>query len=142
MLNFGNILQRVLVLGICLVSFLAALAAIPMHRYHSDETPVAVEVSPDHQRFIEVYCSFTPAHATGFDHIEISMRSKGMPFLQRDLGLYNNYAPRHCDADLDPFVRWEDNNTIYITEKQAYLDVDHIHWEPGIVDPGEIDRND
>ena len=138
MLYFLSRLQRVLIFLVCLLSFLMALAGIPLHRYHSHQAPVQIEMSPDGTRFIEVYCSFTPAHATGFDHIEITVRYKSFPFLQRDLGLYND-APRHCNFDTDTLIRWEDNNTIYVVERQAYLSVDAIKGEGALFDPGVID---
>jgi hypothetical protein len=134
-------LQRVPIILVCLLSFPVALAGIPLHRYHSHQTPVQVAISPDGTRFIEVYCSFTRAHNDGFDHIEIVTRHKRAPFLQRDLGLYNNYVPRHCKFNTDVLVRWEDANTIYVIERQAYISVDTIKLEGVLANPGEIDGN-
>ncbi|HLO15038.1 MAG TPA: hypothetical protein VK206_09425 [Anaerolineales bacterium] len=137
-LNFWGKLQGLLILLICMVSFPSALLSIPFHRYHSDQIPVQVETSPDGSRFIEVYCSFTSAHVTGFDHIEIIVRNKKFPFLQRDIGLYNNYSPRHCTGNMDSLVRWESNNTVYVIERQAYLDIGLINWDESIQNSGEI----
>jgi hypothetical protein len=130
-------LQRVLIVSICVLSFFLALASIPLHRYHSHQTPVQVAISPDGTRLVEVYCEFTPAHATGFDHLEITVRYKKLPFLQRDLGLYND-EPRRCEFAADSLVRWEDNNTIYIIERQAYLSVDTVKGEGVLFDSGVI----
>ena len=66
------------------------------------------------------------------------MRYIKFPFLQRDLGLYND-DPRHCDFDKNILVRWENNNTIYVIEKQAYLSVDTVKGEGALFDPGVID---
>lgn len=134
-------LNRLLIFLICALSFLMSLWSIPFHRYHSSQTPVQVEISPDGSRFIEVYCSFTQAHVTGFDHIEIIVRNKNTPYLQRDLGLYNNYTPRHCAGEMDSLVRWEDNNTIYVVERKAYLQVDYVKWDGFLTNPGEINGN-
>jgi hypothetical protein len=139
MLRFLNIFQRVLVFLVCLLSFFMALVSIPLHRYHAH--PVQVKLSPDGSRFIEVYCSFTDAHVTGFDHIEIFVRNKKIPFLQRDLGLYNNYSPRHCLGDMSSLVHWKDNNTIYVVERKSYLHVDYIKWDGFLTNPGEINGN-
>jgi hypothetical protein len=134
-------LQRIIISLVCLLSLPFALTSVISHRFHSAEHPVQVAMSPDGTRLVEVYCSFTRAHNDGFDHLEIVLRYKSAPFLQRDLGLYNDYVPSHCKFDGDSLVRWEDNNTIYVTERQAYISVDSIKWEGVLSNPGEIDGN-
>ena len=138
LLRFLRKLLLIPILLICILSFLVALASILLHRYHSTLTPIQVTYSPDGTKFAEVYCEFTNAHTNGFDHIEIIMRYTKLPFLQRDLGLYND-EPRHCNFDTNVLVRWEDNNTIYVIERQANLSVDTIKGEGSLFDPGEID---
>ena len=137
-LFFWGTWQRLLIFLVCMLSFLGSLYGIPLHDYHSKQIPIQIEMAPNGTRFIEVYCSFTDAHATGFDHIEIIVRDNRFPFLQRDLGLYNNYFPQHCMSDIDSFVNWEDNNTIYVVERQAYLTVGYIKWDGILTSPGEI----
>lgn len=134
-------LQRIIVGLACLASIPFALTSIVSHRFHSAKNPAQVAMSPDGTRLVEVYCSFTRAHNDGFDHIEIVMRYKSALFLQRDLGLYNNYVPSHCKFDTDSLVRWVDNNTIYVAERQAYISVDSIKWEGVLSSPGEINGN-
>ena len=138
MLRFLRKFLLIPILLFCILSFLAASFSILVHRYHSDQTPIQVAYSPDSTRFIEVYCGFVDAHVNGFDHIEIIARYKKFPFLQRDLGLYNN-EPRHCDSDTDTLIRWEDSNTIYVVGRQAYLSVDTIKGEGSLFNPGAID---
>lgn len=140
MLGFLNRPNHFLVFLVCMLTFLMALASIVLHRYHSHDTPIQVEISPDGTKLVEVYCSFTPAHVIGVDHIEITLRYRSLPFLQRDLGLYNN-TPRHCNFDASNLVRWDDNDTIYVFEKQAYLSVNTINGEGALFNPGEIDGN-
>ncbi|MBI5952586.1 MAG: hypothetical protein HY865_13090 [Chloroflexi bacterium] len=137
MLRYLTGIKRILIVLTCLMSLLMGLASIPLHRYHSLQAPVQMATSPDGTRFVEVYCSFTSAHITGFDHIEITVRHKSFPFLQRDLGLYND-VPRHCDFSTNVLVRWEDNNTIYVVARQVYLPVGFIKGEGALFNPGEI----
>jgi len=133
-----NSKYKLLAFLVCSITFLSVIWRIPFHRYHSSETPIQTTMSPDGTRFVETYCSFTDAHATGFDHIEIIVRNANTPFLQRDLGLYNNYIPQHCVGYLDDLVRWDDNNTIYVVERQTYLTVGSIKLDGFITDLGEI----
>lgn len=138
-------LPRVLILKVstillCILSFFMSLGSFVLHRYHSNQIPVQVAYSPDGTKFVEVYCEFTNAHTDGFDHIEIIMRYKKFPFLQRDIGLYND-VPRHCDFEAPNLIRWENNNTIYVVERQAYLSVGVIKGEGALFDPGVIDGN-
>ena len=141
MLYFLSTFQRVLVSLVCLLTFFIALAAILLHRYHSHQTPLQLEHSPDGMNFVGVYCSTDNGHG-GMDHIEIIVRNKKTPFLQRDLGLYNNLPSRDCTFDMNSPIRWVDNNTIYVTEREAYLSVDFIKWEGALrEDPGEIGGN-
>lgn len=137
MLSFLKKLQLLSIFLICAMSFLFALASILLHRYHSHQTPVQVEFSPDGARFVSLYCSTDNGHG-GMDHIEIIVRTKKIPFLQRDLGLYNNLPSRACIFDVNSPVQWMNNNTIYVTEREAYLPVDFIKWEGVLADPGEI----
>ncbi|MBK9006725.1 MAG: hypothetical protein IPM31_06985 [Anaerolineae bacterium] len=137
MLFFGSIFQRLVVLLIGGVSILFALATIPFHRYHSHQTPTHEEISPDGTKMISMYCETNNGHG-GMDHIEIIVRYRQFPFLQRDLGLYNNYPTRSCKFDMRSPVSWIDNNTIYIAEREAYLHIELIKWEKILADPGEI----
>lgn len=132
-----DVLQRVIILLICLLSFLFAVASIPLHRYHSHQTSVKNEISPDGKKTAAMYCETDNAHG-GMDHIEIIVRYTKFPFVQRDLGLYNNFPSRNCAFDTSSPIFWVDNDTVYVRERQAHLDVGVIKWEGVLENPGEI----
>jgi hypothetical protein len=123
-----------LVFLFCAPSFVFALASIMLHRYHSSQVPIQVESSPDGTKIVSVYCSTNNGHG-GMDHIEIIARNKKALFLQRDIGLYNNFPSKDCQFATSP-IHWVNNNKVYVTERQASVSIDNIKWE--WVNSGEI----
>jgi hypothetical protein len=140
MMKGMNKFQLLLIFLLCMLSFLVATLTT-LFKFvtgsYTNQIPVQVESSPDGIRVVEVYCSTNNAHG-GMDHIEVKVKNINFPFLERDFGVYNNYPSRKCKFDVDSLVYWEDNNTIYVIERRAYLSVDNVKGEGVLFNPGEI----
>jgi hypothetical protein len=136
-------LKRFLIILVALISFLIATLTFLFNsaaRNGSGRALLETALSPDKTRVVELYCLSNMAHG-GTDHIDIKVKSVKFPFLMRHMGAYANYPTRNCKFD-EPPVRWEDNNTIYVVEKQALITVGIIKGEVVLFNPGVLDGTD
>jgi hypothetical protein len=138
MLKGMSKLQLLFVVSLCVLSFLmASLVTFFNFATRGNQMPFEATLSPDGTRIVEVYCSTNNGHG-GMDHIEIKVRNRNFMFLTREMGVYNIYPTRNCTFDVIPIVRWENNDMIYVLERQSYLHVGFVKWEKSLSEPGEI----
>lgn len=92
----------------------------------ADETVIQEAVSPDGWSVAKVYFRGVGAYAGGNGRISVRVVNRWVPFLERDVFyLGRSYA----DRDDPDYVKWRDNNTLYISETKEEVHVRLVELE-------------
>jgi hypothetical protein len=96
----------------------------------SSETRIQQAVSPDGARVASVYFRGVGVYSGGNGRIFVCISPRALPFLERDV-----YYLRVSSADRDTpdYVRWIDNDTLYISETGEEISVGVIQAEIPLV---------
>jgi hypothetical protein len=87
--------------------------------------------SPDGLRTAEVRFRPVGAYSGGSGRIEIYLRYKWLPFVKRDLAYIR---VSHADENTRDYVQWLDDETIFVPECDARLQVRQIRWDiPAVI---------
>ncbi len=87
------------------------------------ETQMQQAVSPDQARVSVVYFRAVGAYAGGHGRIYVRVRPRWLPIVERDVYYISASYASQATGD---YVRWVDEDTLFITETGEEIDVDGI----------------
>ena len=130
----ARLLPAALTVAGCLPACLVALLAIPpftlgllfMIDEIGGEVMIQEAVSPDRTRTARVYFRGVGAYSGGNGRIFVRIRPRWLPIVERDV-----YSLGRSDAteDTTDYVRWVDNDTLYLSEERRELGLGRLRYE-------------
>lgn len=89
----------------------------------TSEVRIQQIASPDDMRLAEVYFRPVGAYSGGSGRIYVRIRNRFLPFVERDI-YYLRVS--HADENTKNYVKWNDNNTLYISETNEQLSIGKV----------------
>ena len=119
------------IIGACLPVLLTVIMVIPPFTLGflfalsemGGETRIQRAISPDGSRIAEVYFRPVGAYSGGNGRIQVRVRHRWFPLVERDVYyLGRSYA----DEDTNDYLYWVDSGTLYISEKEQQVELGRI----------------
>lgn len=92
----------------------------------NNEVRIQQVSSPDNSQTAEVYFRPVGAYSGGSGRIYVKVSNKLLPFIERDL-LYLRVS--HADENTKNYLKWIDNDTLYVPEIKEYISVGTVELE-------------